>query len=120
LTEDDEIKFESEARRLGGQYEAFEFASLPGARIVARLTMGENIADLAGITLALDAYRLHTAGKRAEVLDGFTGEQRLFLGWAQVWRSRMRDEALKQQLVTGSHSPGYVRSYAPMRNVDGW
>ena len=60
------------------------------------LTMGENIADLGGILMGLDAYKLSLGGKPAPVLDGFTGEQRVFLGWAQVWRTMVRDDALRQ------------------------
>lgn len=119
-TKEDAIKFEAETRKLGAQYEAFTFPAHPGMKITARLTMGENIADLAGITVALDAYRLSLGGKPAPVIDGFTGDQRVFLGWAQVWRSLTRDEALKQQLMTDSHSPGHIRAFAPLRNVDAW
>jgi len=82
--------------------------------------MGENIADLGGVLLALDAYHLHLAGKPAPTIDGFTGEQRVFLGWAQVWRSLTRDAALKQQLATDPHSPGTIRAFAPLRNIDAW
>ena len=82
--------------------------------------MGENIADLGGILNAIDAYHLHLGGKPAPVLDGFTGDQRVFLGWAQVWRSLIRDAALKQQLATDPHSPGSIRAFASLRNVDAW
>jgi putative endopeptidase len=119
-TKEDAEKFEAQATRLGAQYEAFEFPAAPGSRIIARMTMGENIADLGGVLLALDAYHLHLGGKPAPTLDGFTGDQRVFLGWAQVWRSLTRDAALKQQLATDPHSPGSVRAFAPLRNVDAW
>jgi putative endopeptidase len=119
-TKDDAAKFEAQATRLGAQYEAFEFPAAPGAHIIGRMTMGENIADLGGVLLALDAYHLHLAGKPAPTLDDFTGDQRVFLGWAQVWRSLTRDAALKQQLATDPHSPGSVRAFAPLRNVDAW
>ena len=59
-------------------------------------------------------------GKPAPVIDGFTGEQRFFMGWAQAWRTLWRDEALRQQLVNGTHSPGHIRAYAPLRNMDAW
>jgi putative endopeptidase len=91
-----------------------------GARINPALSMGENIADLGGLTVALDAYRMSLGGKPAKVLDGMTGEQRFFLGWAQVWRTKFRDEALIQQLVTGPHSPGEYRAKVPVRNIDAW
>ncbi len=82
--------------------------------------MGENIADLGGLLIALDAYRLSLGKAPAAVIDGFTGEQRLFLGWAQVWRTLYRDDSLRQQIVNGPHSPGQVRAFAPLRNVDAW
>jgi putative endopeptidase len=117
---EDAARFEAQATRLGSQYEAFEFPTLPGMHIIPRLTMGENIADLGGVLLGLDAYKLSLGGKPAPVLDGFTGEQRVFLGWAQVWRTLFRDDALRQYLLTDSHSPGMVRAFAPLRNVDAW
>ena len=82
--------------------------------------MGENIGDLGGVTIALEAYRRSLGGKPAPVIDGFTGEQRFFLGWAQVWRTLWRDDALRQQLVTNVHSPGDIRAFAPLRNIDAW
>ena len=117
---EDAAKFEAQATRLGAQYEAFEFPQLKDMRINPRMTMGENIGDLGGILLGLEAYKLSLGGKAAPVLDGFTGEQRVFLGWAQVWRTMMRDDALRQQLATNSHSPGNIRAFAPLRNVDAW
>ena len=117
---EDATKFEAQATRLGGQYEAFTFPNLPGLHITPKLTMGENIADLGGILMGLDAYKLSLGGKPSPVLDGFTGEQRVFLGWAQVWRTMVRDDALRQLLMTDSHSPGPVRAFAPLRNVDEW
>jgi len=82
--------------------------------------MGENIADLGGMLLALDAYRTSLQGRPASVLDGFTGDQRVFLGWAQVWRAKVRPDALKQQVSTDVHSPARFRVDGPMRNVDAW
>ncbi len=117
----DAAKFEAQAARLGAQYEAFRFPALgDDVHITGKLTMGENIGDLGGILLALDAYRLSLNGAPAPVIDGFTGEQRVFLGWAQVWRTLYRDDALRQQLVNDSHSPGMIRALAPLRNVDAW
>jgi putative endopeptidase len=83
-------------------------------------TMGENIADLGGILLALDAYRASLHGAPAPVLDGYTGDQRVFLGWAQVWRAKSRPDALKQQITSDSHSPAQFRVDGPLRNVDAW
>ena len=117
---EDAAKFEVQATKLGAQYEGFELPQLPGMHITARMTMGENIADLGGILMGLDAYRVSLGGKPAPVLDGFTGDQRVFLGWGQVWRTLMRDDALRQYIMTDSHSPGMVRAFAPLRNVDAW
>ena len=117
---EDAAKFEAQATKLGSQYEAIEFRQLPGSKIIPRMTMGENIGDLGGILLAYDAYKISLGGKPSPVLDGFTGEQRVFLGWGQVWRTMMRDDALRQYLATNSHSPGMVRAFAPLRNVDEW
>ena len=117
---EDAAKFEAQATKLGAQYEAFNFPQLPGLHITGRLTMGENIGDLGGILLGLDAYKRSLNGQPAPVIDGFTGEQRVFLGWGQVWRTLMRDDALRQLLATNPHSPGTVRAFAPLRNVDAW
>ena len=117
---EDAAKFEAQAAKLGSQYEGFNFPQLDGVHIIARNTMGENIGDLGGILMALDAYRLSLNGRPAPVLDGFTGEQRVFLGWAQVWRTMVRDDALRQLIMTDSHSPGMIRAFAPLRNVDAW
>jgi putative endopeptidase len=117
---EDATRFEAQATKLGAQYEAYEFPALPGQRITARLTMGENIGDLGGILLGLDAYKRSLNGQPAPVIDGFTGEQRVFLGWGQVWRTLMRDDALRQLLATNPHSPGAIRAFAPLRNVDAW
>jgi len=117
---EDASKFEAQATKLGAQYEAVDFPQLPSMRIIPRLTMGENIGDLGGILLGLEAYRISLNGKPAPVLDGFTGDQRVFLGWGQVWRTMMRDDALRQYLMTNTHSPGMVRAFAPLRNIDAW
>jgi putative endopeptidase len=117
---EDAAKFETQATRLGSQYESYSFPTLPDLRITAKLTMGENIADLGGILLGLEAYRVSLKGSPAPVIDGFTGDQRVFLGWAQVWRTLYRDDALRQQIVNDSHSPGQIRAFAPLRNVDAW
>jgi putative endopeptidase len=116
----DAARFEAQATKLGAQYEAFDFPQLPGFHITGRLTMGENIGDLGGILLGLDAYKRSLNGQPAPVIGGFTGEQRVFLGWGQVWRTLIRDDALRQLLATNPHSPGMVRAFAPLRNVDAW
>ncbi|HZF94198.1 MAG TPA: M13-type metalloendopeptidase [Allosphingosinicella sp.] len=119
-TPQDAAAFEAQAARLGAQYEAFEFPQLPGQRINGRVAMGENIGDLGGLTIAYEAYRNSLGGREAPAIGGFTGDQRFFLGWAQVWRTMFRDDALRQQLATGPHSPGMIRAYAPLRNIDAW
>ncbi|MFM1961143.1 MAG: hypothetical protein RL588_2660, partial [Pseudomonadota bacterium] len=98
------------------QYAAFE--ALPGAFIKPDLTMGENIADLGGILLALDAYKASLKGAPAPVIEGLTGEQRVFYGWAQVWRSKVREDRARQLLSTDPHSSPRARVNVPMRNVD--
>jgi len=119
-TAEDAAKFEAQAAKLGVQYESFNFPQLPGLHIIGKQTMGENIGDLGGILMALDAYHMSLKGQPAPVIDGFTGDQRVFLGWGQVWRTMMRDGALRQQLMTNPHSPGNIRAIAPLRNVDAW
>ncbi|MBL8554360.1 MAG: peptidase M13 [Phenylobacterium sp.] len=115
-TASDEARFNAQARILGEQYSATEI--LPGAKINGDLTMGENIADLGGLLLALDAYHLSLKGQPAPVIDGLTGDQRVFLGWAQVWRGKYRDDLMKQILVSDPHSPPVARVDIPMRNID--
>jgi len=115
---EDSAEFMKRAAALSAQYSAIEV--LPGANVKGDQTLGENIADLGGILLGLDAYRLSLDGRPAPVLDGLTGEQRVFYGWAQVWRSITRDELTRQLLATDMHSPSSVRARAPLRNVDAW
>ena len=117
-TAEDAAKFKVKTTALGAQYHGFEL--LPGERINGDLTMGENIGDAGGINLALEAYHESLHGKPAPVIDGVTGDQRVFLGWAQVWRQKQRDAALVQQLHTDPHSPAEARVNAPIRNVDAW
>ena len=117
-TAEDATKFEQRTGVLGAQFDAAE--PLPGVHINGRLTMGENIGDLGGLLVALDAYHLSLDGKPAPVLDGLTGDQRFFLGWAQVWREKIRDAALQQQLATDPHSPGEARAALNLRNIDAW
>ena len=117
-TAEDAAKFNAQADRLGAQYSAFE--PFPGMHVNGKLTMGENIGDMAGLTLGLEAYHLSLKGQPAPVLDGFTGDQRIYLGWAQVWRGKSRDDALKQQIASDPHSPGYYRVNGTIRNQPGW
>jgi putative endopeptidase len=115
-TPEDEAKFTAQAQKLGAQYSAVEV--LPGAKINGDLTMGENIADLGGLIMALDAYKLSLKGRPAPVLDGLTGEQRVFLGYAQAWRGKYRDDLMRQILVSDPHSPPQARVDLPVRNID--
>jgi putative endopeptidase len=117
-TAEDGKKFDAQAAKLGAQYSAFE--PLPGAHVVGGLTMGENIGDMGGLSLALDAYHASLKGQPAPVIDGLTGDQRVFLGWAQVWREKIRDEALRQRLVSDPHSPAVYRVNGTIRNIPGW
>ncbi|HWM27421.1 MAG TPA: M13-type metalloendopeptidase [Woeseiaceae bacterium] len=117
-TPEDALRFEEQAERLVEQYQQFEL--LPGARINGRLTLGENVADLAGLTIALEAYRASLQGRPAPVLDGFTGEQRVFLGWAQAWRAKYREPLLRQLIATDEHSPPSTRVNGVLRNMDAW
>jgi putative endopeptidase len=82
--------------------------------------MGENIADLGGLTLALDAYHQSLDGKPAPVIDGLTGDQRVFLGWAQAWRGKVTDDYVKRQVVSDPHSPRQFRVNGVVRNIDAW
>lgn len=117
-TAEDAAKFTAQANRLGAQYSSYE--PLPGYKLQGALTMGENIGDMGGLSLAYDAYILSLDGKPAPVLDGITGQQRVFLGWAQVWRGKYRDEAMQQQVTAGPHSPPYFRVNGTIRNLDPW
>ena len=110
--------FEARAAVLGKQYSSYE--PLPGVSINGDLTMGENIADLGGLTLALEAYRMSLQGQPAPVVGGMTGEQRVFLGWAQAWRGKTRDEAIRRQVTSDPHSPRVYRVDGVVRNLDEW
>jgi len=109
--------FNSRLDALEAEYNAYE--PLPGLHVQGRLTMGENVADLAGLTIAYDAYHASLGGRTPKVIDGFTGDQRFYLGWAQVWRINYREPALRQRLLTDPHSPGEQRA-AVVRNLDPW
>ena len=117
-TPEDAARFEERAKVLGAIYDKLE--PIPGVHVNGDLTMGENIADLGGLLLALDAYHKSLNGQPAPVIDGLTGDQRVFLGWAQVWREKSREAALKEQLTTDPHSPGPVRAATSLRNIDAW
>jgi putative endopeptidase len=114
----DAAAFEAKAKKLGAQYSSYQ--PVLGTRINGDLTMGENIADLGGVSVALEAYHRSLNGQAAPVIDGFTGDQRVLLGWAQAWRGKMRDDAVRQQVATDQHSPRAFRVIGPTRNIDEW
>ena len=116
-TPQDVERFKVMTDKVVAQYGAYE--PLPGKKINGELTLGENMADLAGINIAFDAWKLSLNGKKAKAIDGWTGEQRFFLGFSQVWRQKYRDAILLQQLTTDPHSPGNFRPYV-VRNLDAW
>jgi len=117
-TKEDADRFNAQAKRFGAQYDTYE--PVPGMHVNGQLTMGENIADMAGVIVAYDAYRESLHGATAKVLDGFTGSQRFFLAYAQAWRAKQRDDAIRQQIASNPHSPAHFRVIGPLRNVDAW
>ncbi|MBU0773788.1 MAG: M13 family peptidase, partial [Alphaproteobacteria bacterium] len=116
-TEADVAKFKGLTDKLVKQYDAYE--PFPGVHVKGAFTLGENIGDLGGLAVALDAYHASLGGKPAPVIDGMTGDQRFFLGWAQVWRRNYREANLRQRLVTDPHAPSQYRADI-VRNFDAW
>ncbi|EPX61780.1 peptidase, M13 (neprilysin) family [Cystobacter fuscus DSM 2262] len=114
-TAEDKAAFQQRTGQLSDQYSSF--SPLQGMNVNGKLTLGENIGDLSGLTVAYKAYKLSLGGKEAPVIEGFTGDQRFFLGWAQVWRTANREDALRQQLLTDPHSPGEYRVNGVVRNM---
>jgi len=110
--------FKKRTDALADQYSQFE--PLKGLHVNGRLTLGENIGDLGGVTIAHDAYLISLHGAPAPVIDGYTADQRFFFGWAQVWRTLDRDESVRNQVMTNPHSPGEYRVNGVVRNVDAW
>ncbi|MEU2199516.1 M13-type metalloendopeptidase [Isoptericola sp. NPDC019482] len=121
-TETDRTEFEKRTQALIAQYDAFRPAQLPedGPHVNGALTIGENIGDLGGLSIAIKAYRiaLGTALDEAPVVDGLTGLERVFLGWAQVWQSKGRDEEVVRRIATDPHSPNEFRCNGVIRNID--
>ncbi len=115
--ESDRLEFEKRANKLIAQYEKLYPVETPDAHVNGALTVGENIGDLGGLTIALKAYEIALNGASAPVLDGFTGVQRLFLGWAQGWRGKVRIEELKRRLATDPHSPSEFRCNQIVKNL---
>jgi len=112
----DDAEYRRRAARLIQQYDAYE--PLPGHRVNGTLTLGENIADLIGLRAAHRAYHLALAGRPSPVLDGFTGDQRLFMAWARIWARKYREDDLVRRLATDPHPPGAYRANGPPSNID--
>jgi putative endopeptidase len=117
-TEEDAKNFNARAEKLVAQYAEIEI--LPGEHVDGKLTLGENIGDMGGLNLALAAYHASLGGKPAPMIDGITGDQRVFFGWAQVWRTKIRKEALVKQLHSDPHGPAEARVNGVVRNMDAW
>ncbi|RUO36430.1 M13 family metallopeptidase [Aliidiomarina sanyensis] len=111
----DEERFRERANLMVEQFN--QFNPIDDLYLQGALMLGENIADLGGLNVALRAYRNSLAGQEAPVMDGFTGEQRFFAGWGQIWRIKFRDEALRRQVIVGPHSPGKYRVLGPLSNM---
>ncbi|RUO26509.1 peptidase M13 [Aliidiomarina minuta] len=114
-TEADRENFEGRTQVLIDQYSAFE--PLPGLNIDGQVALGENIGDLVGLTTAYRAYQKSLEGEDSPVIDGYTGEQRFFLSWGQIWKLKMRDDAMREQIARGPHAPGKYRVLGTPRNV---
>jgi putative endopeptidase len=117
-TKEDAARFDAEAKKFGAQYNGYE--AVPGMHINGDLTMGENIADLAGLLVAHDAYRESLKGAAAPVVGRFSGNERFYLAYGQAWRGKDRPEALKQQITADPHSPDRFRIIGPLRNDNDW
>ncbi|MEO3677721.1 M13-type metalloendopeptidase [Rheinheimera sp. FR7-31] len=114
-TEQDAAQFQQRAQLMIDQYSAFN--PIDDLHLQGALGLGENIADLGGLTVSFKAYQNSLQGQSGTVIDGFTAEQRFFMGWGQVWRIKFRDEALRQQVITGPHSPGMYRVLGTLSNM---
>lgn len=119
-TDQDRAEFDKRGNALVAQYNAF--CPFDGGKtcVNGRFTLGENIGDLGGLSLAYRAYKIATRGQDVPVIDGLTGDQRFFLAWAQVWRSQQREDNARQRLRTDPHSPEEYRTNGVVRNIDAW
>ncbi len=117
-TEEDRSNFEQLTSALAEQYNQFE--PVPGYYIDGNFTLGENIGDLGGLSLAYRAYKMALGGEEAPIIDGLTGDQRFFLAFGQIWQTKIRDDALIQRLTSDPHSPGEFRANGIVRNNDQW
>jgi putative endopeptidase len=118
FTKDDHEKFGSKTKALVAQYSAHE--PVPNFHVNGELTLGENIADNSGLAIAYKAYKISLGGKPSPTIDGFTGEQRLYLGWVQVWRGKGREEEVIMRIKSDPHSPPAVRGMVPLSNQAGF
>ncbi|URD62231.1 M13 family metallopeptidase [Sphingomonas sp. KRR8] len=116
-TPQDFARFSAAGQALAKQYDGYE--ALPGLHVNGKLTLGENIADVSGLAAAYDAYHASLAGKVAPVIDGYSGDQRFFIAYAQSWATKMRPEALRGRIATDGHAPGQFRALT-VRNIDPW
>jgi putative endopeptidase len=110
-------RFQQAGDALAAQYDAYE--ALPGLQVNGKLTLGENIADVAGLSAAYDAYKHSLNGREAPVIQGYSGDQRFFIAYGQAWATKMRDEQLRQRIATDGHAPGNFRAQT-VRNLDPW
>jgi putative endopeptidase len=117
-TKADADRFDAQAKGFAAQYNSYE--AVPGMHVNGDLTMGENLADLAGVQIALDAYHASLKGATPPVIDGFTGDQRFFLAYGQAWRSKEREDAVRSQMASDPHTPNKFRAIGPLRSVDAW
>lgn len=117
-TEEDGSRFKKKVDALVERYNGF--SPLPGLQVNGQLTLGENIGDLGGLEISYHAYKLSLGGKEAPVIDGLTGDQRFFLGFAQIWKSKMRDALMTTLVASNPHSPAEFRVNGPLPNIDAW
>ena len=118
-TEEDHAKFKAAGKALADQYSQYE--PVPGTFVNGEYTLGENIGDLGGLNVAYDALLMYLKDKgNPGLIDGFTQEQRLFISWATIWRTKSTEAALINQVKTDPHSPGYYRAIGPLENIEGF
>ena len=117
-TPNDEQEFVKRSAQLVSQYDAYQ--PLPGVNLNGKFTLGENIGDLGGLSVAYTAYKLSLDGKKSPVIDGYTGEQRFFIGWGQVWRRKYREAEMRKRVKTDPHSPSQYRCNGIVSNLDGF
>ncbi|MEP6829171.1 MAG: M13 family metallopeptidase [Rhizomicrobium sp.] len=117
-TKEDRVNFDTKTAAMVKQYDAYE--PLPGLHVIGANTLGENIADNAGIAIALKAYHISLKGKPAKVINGLTGDQRFYLAFGQIWRTKQRDSSLRTQTLSNEHAPSEFRVIGPTRNQNEW